>query len=310
MTYGERVLLRAGPKERAYCSAEAAGAPEECDRALTKVLSGYSYGRGAVAGGLGGEQGPGWVSPSAVGTLHVSVASAALPGGDIALASLDAAWSSRDVRRVRVTVLDAQGLFVCRDTLGRTLAPPLVGMLTRACAGDGVFALDAGLLAIQWDLASHRVIGEWARLGPAFELLGNGLSYAHALRSIELGLPFDLRSAHAGADRAENDLTLGAGLRASAFVRSPHWEARAWARHRAALVGGAGARRDNSVEGEVLMLHNFFVSDALVMQAGVSLRASWSQVRDHGFSSWASSERHTSLFAGLYLGWVHEAPAI
>ncbi|HKU42614.1 MAG TPA: hypothetical protein VJR89_30860, partial [Polyangiales bacterium] len=86
LVLGDRVLLREGPKDRAYCEAGGTGSPEECARVRTKVLSGYNYARGNVSGGfvfdtdgLGG-----------VGGLHVSPASADLPGGKLALATFDA----------------------------------------------------------------------------------------------------------------------------------------------------------------------------------------------------------------------------
>lgn len=301
MSYAGRELFREGPAERGYCSASRS--PEECERAMTKTLSGYSYGRGHAEGGLGTE-------PAATGALHMSTVSAALPGGHIELATVDAALSNGSVRRLRATLLDAQGLFFCRDTRSGELVAPFIGMLTRACAPDAVFAVDAGLLAVQWDLATDRVVSEWVRLGPALELLGNGLGYAHALRSIEVGVPFDVRSIHDGASPADSDTTFGAGLRISALLRTPRWEARASARHRTALAGGAGALHDNNVEGELLLLHNFFLSDALVMQAGVALRASYGQAPRHGFAIWASLDERASAFAGVHLGWVHEPPRI
>ena len=80
------------------------------------------------------------------------------------------------------------------------------------------------------------------------------------------------------------------------------------AHSRIALAGGEGLLSDPTVEGELLLLHNFFLTDALVIQAGLSLRASYSQEPERATVIWASASRHASTFAGVHLGWVHEAP--
>jgi len=307
MVYRERPLFRQGPAEPGYCDARGSGSPHECDRVLTKVLSAYSYGRGRLSGGLVLDPASG--APAGVAALRVNAVSAALPGGDAALASVDGALGDGQIRRVRVTLVDAEGLFVCRDAQSRAVLPPMFGMLTRACRPNASLAIDVGMLAVQWDVAHQRVLGEWLRLGPAVELLSNGFGYAHLLRSIEVGLPFDVRSFR-DRDATSTETSLGLGLRVSAFYRTPHWEARLTGRERLALLGERGMLSDHSVDGELLLLHNFFVSDAIVMQAGLAVRATWSQEPNQNFAIWADSERHGSAFAGLHLGWAHEAPDI
>ena len=302
MVVRDRELFREGPAERGYCNPDGGGAPDECDRVLTKVLSGYSYARGHLVGGL--------ATTTALTALQINVAETALPGGDAKLGSVDAVLGDPEARRLRVTLLDAQELFFCRDAQSGALVLPMLGMFTRKCMPDALLAIDLGVLAMQWDLPSHRVLGEWLRLGPSVELLSNGFGYAHLLRSIELGVPFDVRSVYDRELNAHAETSMGIGLRVSAFYRSPHWETRLTARHRTALLGGAGFLADNSVECELLLLHNFFLSDALVMQAGLALRASASQEPARTFAVWANAERHVSTFAGIHLGWAHEAPDI
>jgi hypothetical protein len=307
LVVGDRVLLRQGPSARGYCSAAGSGAEVECDRVLTKVLSGYTYGKGYLVGGLTGE------SPrtlAAAGVLHVETIGGALPGGDFALAAIDGVLGGSQLQRLRFTLLDAQSMFMCRDAQSGQLVPPVIGMLSRACLPTSMTAFDLGLLAMQWDVASDRLMAEWLHVGPAIELLQDGFGYAHLLRSIGIGLPFDVRSVQRlGASRV-GGTSLGFGARLSAFYRSPHWEARIQLRHRLALFGGAGALHDNLLDGELRLLHNFFLSDAIALQAGVSIRGSWSQRPEEAFLLWSAATRRWSAFAGLYLGWVHESPGI
>ena len=310
MVLGERELFREGPAERGYCDEAGSGSEVECDRVLTKVLAGYSYGRGSVSGGLTIDPSSGFAAASGVGSLRISLVSAALPGGALALATLDGALGDAHTRRLRATLVDAEGLFFCSDAQSGSLVLPVWGMFTRACEPNAVLAIDLGLLAMQWDTVSNRLLGEWVRFGPAVELLGNGFGYAHLWRSIELALPFDLRTLNQLERHRGAETSLGAGLRVSAFYRTPQWETRLSVRHRTALVGGAGALRDNSIEGELAMLHNFFFTDAVVLQAGLAVRACWSQHPERTFAVWASANRHATAFAGFHLGWVHEAPDI
>jgi hypothetical protein len=310
MVYRGRELFREGPADRGYCDDAGSGSSSECDRVLSKVLSGYSYGRGHVSGGLAIDPGSSLASAQGVGALHVSVIAAPMPGGDIELASLDAVVGNAQTRRVRATLMDAEALFFCRDAQNGALVAPMIGMFTRACRTNAWLAVDLGLVAMQWDLATHRMLGEWARLGPVVELLGNGFGYAHTLRSIQLGVPFDVQSAHDSDQRTETVTTLGVGLRVSALYRSPQWEARLSARHRMVLAGEVDPAQDHGVDGELLLLHNFFLTDAVVVQAGLSLRASWSDEPQRAFAVWAHADRHTNMFAGIHLGWIHEPPGI
>ncbi len=307
-----RTLFREGPPGRGYCTEERSDV--ECDRVLTKVLSGYNYGRGHVA--LGGAIDPSIEADSVrgrgrgVAALRVALASADLAGGQIELGAVDAVLGDRQTHRVRVTLVDAPSLFFCRDAESGRLVAPVIGMFTRACRPDAILALDVGALAAQWDLGTNRLIGEWLRFGPALELLGNGFAYAHLGRSIQVGIPFDVRSLHYGSRVAGVETSIGAGLRLAAMYRTPHWEARLVARHRTALAGGAGALRDHNAEGELKLLHNFFFTDAVVVQAGLSVRASYSSRPERTFAVWARSDHRYSGFVGMVVGWVHEPPGI
>jgi hypothetical protein len=309
MLLRERELFHEGPSERAYCTAAGSGTEVECDRVTAKVVSGYSYARGHVFGGLAVDPEAGFDSLASLAGLQVSAVSAALPGGEIALASLEGVLGNTGTRRLRLTLLDAQNLFFCRDAQSGALFAPVYGMFTRACRSDAIAALDASLLALQWDGATNRVLAEWLRLGPALELLGNGFGYAHLLRSFTLGVPFDVRTLHERT-LSTNGTSLGAGLRLSAFYRNADWETRIAVRQRMALLGGAGAFHDNTLEGELRVLHSFFLNDALIVQVGISLRGSLCQRPAASFVAWADARQRVSGFAGLYLGWMHEAPDI
>jgi hypothetical protein len=306
MSVGGRELFREGASERGYCSPGAAR--DECDRVKAKVLSGYGYFRGHVVGGAASNARPSGTSGAAA--LRVSVASAALPGGDIAAASLDGVVDGASTRRLRVTLLEAEGLFWCHDAHGGGFFAPFLGMVTRECLPHAVLAVDAGLVAMQWDASARAATAEWLRVGPAFEALGNGLSYAHLLRSVMIALPFDLRSHLYGELRGAQPTSLGAGLRAAAFYRTPHWETRLDLRHRSAVAGGAGLLHDNTLQAELRLLHNFFLTDAWIVQAGLSLRGSWAQRPQDSFVVWAANDQRWLGFAGLYLGWISESPNI
>lgn len=306
MVVRDRALFREGSADRGYCEDGSSGSPEECARVLTKVLSGYSYGRGNVSGGITADR----ARLSGVGALRIHLIAAALPGGEMSLATVDTVIGDAATRRLRVTLMDAEGLFVCHDAQSDSYVAPIVGMFTRACLPDARVAVEMGLLAMQWDISTDRLLGEWVRLGPAFELLANGFGYAHLSKSILISAPIDLRSLHYSAVQRDTDTSLGAGLKISAFYRSPQWELRGVVRQRMTLAGGAGLSNDHSVEGELRFLHNFFLSDSIVAQAGLSVRGSLSERPERTFAVWARADRQWSGFAGFHLGWVHEPPDI
>jgi hypothetical protein len=300
MMAGDRALFREGAEDLDYCSEPG----EECDMMKTKVLSGYGYLRGRMLGALtAGSADPEPVG--GLGALRVMAVSAALPGGDIALVELDALVASAR-SRLRAALVDSETVFFCRDARDGALAAPLGGLMSRPCLPNASAAVDLGLLDVQWDVGSDRLMAEWLRGGFAWELLGNGFAQAHLLRSIVLGLPVDLRSVHYADLSDASGSSFGAGLRLAALYRTPHWEWRLRVRHRTALIGGAGPVHDNTVEAETHALHNFFLTNAIVVQAGVTLAASYAQRPAQSFALWARPDQRGSGFVGLYLGWIGE----
>jgi hypothetical protein len=293
MVAGERELFRRGPSDRGYCGQ----ADAECDLVMTKVLSGFGYLRGRFLGGID------------AAALRVALASAALPGGEVALLAVEGLYGDDSRQRWRATLLDSRGLFICHARQGQ-LVGPLLGVITGACPPDAFTAVDVALLAAQWDVASGSWMAEWMRVGLSFELLGNGFGHAHLLRSLMVGVPLDLRSSSLVGAGRDVTTSAGAGVRVAALFRTPHWESRVDLRYRTALAGGDGPRKENDVEGEIRLAHNFFASDALVLQLGISLAASWAQQPGRSFAVFASAERRWTQFAGIYLGWIGEPAEI
>jgi hypothetical protein len=151
---------------------------------------------------------------------------------------------------------------------------------------------------------------EWLALGPSIELLANGLGYAHILRSVMLGVLFDVRSRDDGVAPTYNGPSLGAGVRASFRWRSPRWELRLSARQRTVLAAGAGVLHDNGVAAELHCLHNFLVTDAWLLQAGLTAAMSYYQRPTSSFELWSALDRHWGGQLGLYIGWLSAAPNI
>jgi hypothetical protein len=315
-----RIVLRQGEPEPEFCARPGA----ECDALLVKRLSGYGYLRGHGLGALLlSEAGFTQHGPrlAGFGALHLEAVSADLPGGQLRVATIDGALAGRSLQRLRVTLFEAENLFVCNDQQSGRPVAPFLGMMTRNCRTDAWLALDLRVLAMQWDPVTNRLWAEWVAGGLAVELLRNGHGYAHLLRSISLGVPFDLRSLHFGELAESTDAktgalgpggftSFGAGLRVSALYRSPSWETRLTARERSALVGGAGALHDHELEGELRLLRNVFVSDALVAQAGFAFDFGYAQRPLNAIGLFARPDSRWNGFAGLYLGWVDESPGI
>jgi hypothetical protein len=300
----DHVLLREGRQAPEYCRTHDA----ECDAVKTKLLSGYGYLRGRMLGGVVAAGPTGFDRAGGLASVGLSAVSAALPAGDMALGNLDAVLGSPNLRRLRVALFEGEGLFFCRDVQSGDRLAPLIGAFTRECSPDAIVAVDVAIVDLRWDIAQHSLTLEWLRAGPSFELLGNGLGHAHLLRSLMIGVPFDLRSTHAGA--SQPGASLGAGLRLAALYRTPGWESRLAVRYRTALLGGAGALHENSVQTELRLLHNFFLSDEVVVQIGISLRAAYAQPAADSFALWAPAVQRWATFAGLYLGWLSESPDI
>lgn len=301
MVLGDRVLFRRGPEP------DACRDPRDCDTAQTKILSGFGYLRGHVIGAASAEL----PRPRGAGlaALRLTAASAALPGGELAIARIDGVLASQGTHRLRSTLAEAEGLFVCRDARTGGIELPFVGMTTTHCQPDAVIAVDARVMTAQWE-RGRRLQIEWFALGPSFELLANGLGYAHLLRSLMLGVGIDLRSSYDLMQTADVATSLGAGLRASWSWRSPRWEVRVRARHRTTLVGGAGLMRDNTVAAELHWLHNFLWNDALLLQAGLTASVSYQQDLASGFELWSGLDRHWGGWLGFYLGWLSAPPDI
>jgi hypothetical protein len=182
-------------------------------------------------------------------------------------------------------------------------------MTSRQCRGDAVLGLDVRLMRVQWDRASGRLLSEWARVGPAFELLRNGLGQAHLTRSLVIGAPFDVQSRYTDT-RPGSGANLGGSLRLAALYRTPQYEARLRAEHRITLSGGRGPGREHNLAAELLLLHNFFATDALVMQLGVDVQLQWASQPWLAQGFYADRDGHLGLTAGLFMGWIGEAPGI
>jgi hypothetical protein len=302
MVLGGRALFRSGPAERGYCQTPS----DECDAVMAKFLSGYGFLRGALRGGLAATWPHDYTRIAAYGSLHLDVASAALPGGDMAVGSVDGVLARDQMLRLRVTLADVENLFFCDDAQGGGKVLPFVGMVSRQCRPDAVLGLDLRILRLQWDTQGN--LTEWLSAGPAFELLCNGLGQAHVLRSLVLAVPLDVQSRLSGS--VPHGTSLGLGLRASVLYRSPQWESRLRVRHRTALLSRAGLAREHSIETELRLVRNWFAHDALLMQTGLSLGLDWASQDWASQSLWTSRGARFGFQASLYLGWVSEAPAI
>jgi hypothetical protein len=302
MVLGKRELFRVGPETRQYCQVDS----EECDSVMAKYLSSYGWLRGALRGGMvlsSPDQSP---ELAGFGALHLDAASAGLPGGDMAVGSVDVVVARREILRLRLTVVDLESVFACSDAQSGKLAWPFLGMVTKQCRGDAVLGVDVRLLRLQWDFAGN--LTEWLSLGPSVELLGNGLSTAHVLRSLVVALPIDVQSRLSGS--APQGTTLGAGLRVSALYRTPHWESRLRVRHRTALAAPIGFAREHSIDAELRLLRNWFAHDSVVLQTGLSFGVDWASHSWAGQSLFSARDARLGFQAGLYVGWVNEAPAI
>lgn len=304
MMLGERELLREGEPTPDHCATPG----PVCDRVKTKLLSGYGYLSGHAVAAIALDPSEGIDARSGLGALRINAASAALPGGDVALLALDAVLAHAIPLRLRLSLVDMEGQFICRDAQQGTLVAPFIGIATRLCRPDGVVAADARLLTVQWDVTRSRVLTEWLRWGVSFEALANGLGYAHLLRSVMGGLFVDLRSVHYGELDAAGGTSFGGGVRLTALYRSPDWEARLATRYRMSLLAQEGALDGLSVELELKLLHNVLLTDSAVTQLGLVMSSSYAERPAGQLILLANTDRHWSGFAGLYLGWMNESP--
>jgi hypothetical protein len=302
MTLGKRELLRVGPATREYCKIDS----EECDTVMAKYLSSFGWLRGALRGGLVLSSPDTAPELAGFGGLHIDAASAPLPGGDLAAGSVDLVVARRQLLRLRLTLLDLESVFACTDAQSGKTVLPFLGMVTKNCRGDAVVGLDLRILRLQWDAAGN--VTEWLSAGPSFELLGNGLSQAHVLRSLVVAVPLDVQSRLTGS--APQGSSFGAGVRVSALYRTPDWESRLRVRHRTALASPSGFAREHSIDAELRVLHNWFAHDSVVLQTGLSLGFDWASQVWAGQGLWSARDARMGFQAGLYVGWVNEAPAI
>jgi len=302
MVVGKRELFRVGPETRQYCAVDS----EECDSVMAKYLSSYGFLRGALRGGMVLSSPDSSPELAGFGALHLDGASAPMPGGDMAAGSVDVVVARREILRLRVTLLDLESLFACTDAQSGKLTLPFIGMVSKKCRGDAVLGVDIRLLRLQWDVTGN--VSEWLSAGPSVELLGNGLSTAHVLRSLVVALPIDVQSRLSGS--APQGTSLGAGLRVSALYRTPQWESRLRVRHRTALAAPVGFAREHSIDAELRVLHNWFAHDSVVLQTGLSFGVDWASYPWAGQSLFSARDARVGFQAGLYVGWVNEAPAI
>jgi hypothetical protein len=278
---------------------------------MSKVLSGYGFLRGALRGAASFEPlRHDAAHVAGFGALHLDAVSAALPGGDMAVASFDGVLGGANMGRLRLSLVELENLFVCHDVQHGSWALPFIGMTSRHCREDAVLGVDLRLLRFQWDAWDQHMLAEWLRLGPAFELLQNGLGQAHLLRSVVLAALFDVQTRYAPLQTHSSGTGLGAGLRLSAFYRTPQWESRLRVAQRTALTGPSGFGHDQRLEAELRLLRNWFATDGIVMQAGLSLGVNWASQPQFADALFGVHTSRMNLAAGLYLGWVSEAPGI
>jgi hypothetical protein len=302
MVMGDRELFRSGPPNRKYCEIDS----EECDTVLTKFLSSYGYLRGSLRGGLALTSPNDDARLSGFGALHLDAANAPMPGGDLAAGTVDLVLARQKLLRLRLTLIDFEDVLFCSDVQSQDIVLPFLGMVSKHCREDAVLGVDLRILRVQWDAAGFMT--EWLSAGPSFELLRNGHSQAHTRRSVVLAVPLDLQSRMSGS--APHDTSLGLGLRASLLYRTPQWETRLRVRHRTALNSSEGFARVHSIDAELRLLLNWFAHDSVVLQTGVALGFDWASQVWAGQSLWSARDAHLGFQAGLYVGWVNEAPAI
>ena len=70
------------------------------------------------------------------------------------------------------------------------------------------------------------------------------------------------------------------------------------------------AQRVAAVDAELRLLLNWFAHDSVVLQTGVALGFDWASQPWAGQSLWSARDARVGFQAGLYVGWVNEAPAI
>jgi len=309
---GDRTLQRQGDESRNYCAED----DIECQHALLRVLSAYGYLPGSLAAGARlHEDAAGATSIQPGLELRLSTLGAATPSGEMKVATVELGGGLAPAAlRLRGSAVDGRALFFCHDSQQGGVHAPVFGIMTRACSPGAVVALELGVVEAEWDPLESRAAVEWLRTGLGFELFGNGHAHSRLLRSLILAPLFDLRSLRYGdaapAGGPGGRFGVGAGARLGWLLRTPRWEAGLDARYRMDVLQLDARTPDHQLALELRLLHNFFLSDAIVAQVGLRLSYHHAQQPLDAFGMQASTTTRDSGFLGLVLGWKHEPPAI
>lgn len=312
LVLGDRTLQRQGEAARNYCAED----DIECRHALLRVLSGYGYFPGSLAAGARLNQDAAGATKIQPGLeLRLSTLGAATPSGEIKLGTVElGGWLAPSDVRVRGTALDGRALFFCHDSQRGGVHAPVFGIMTRACSPGAVVGLELGLVEAEWDPLRSRAAVEWLRTGLGFELFANGHAHSRLSRSLILAPLVDLRSLSYGdavpAGGPGGRFGVGTGARVGWLVRTPRWEGALDARYRMDVLQLDAATPDHQLALELRLVHNFFLTDAIVAQVGLRLSYHHAQQPLDAFGMQASATARDSGFLGLVLGWKHEPPAI
>lgn len=161
--------------------------------------------------------------------------------------------------RLRVSLIDADVLFFCKDEEGKTRWP-LEGLL-HACEPTGYLGLGAGILEGQWDTNSGRSATRWAEINVVLNFLknGNGMEYLRKRLSAYAGASLDTTRpgrlpVPAGVGK-DTDLRLNFGVMGMLRSENNRLEIRGYAGYRPNVTDFSDAGYEAKVE---LMYHLLF----------------------------------------------------
>jgi hypothetical protein len=265
----------------------------DCSRRLGRVLNGVHIGAFEIEGGVRTGSGP------LEGAIRFGLegVSADTRLGDLKLLAFDATWIPGSGYRIRLTTVQSDALFFCRDEEG-TLHAPIVALLA-ACKPEAIWAVSGNLLTLQSDQERdrERLAMRWLELNAVLGLLQNGgsVEYLRQRLNLYLGASFD------SVFQGENSWT---GVRGnfgiSGMIRSRNnaWE----------LQGMAGVRpnltdwSDIGIETRLSLVRNILVGRNVLLTPGLTFNYTHWTRPDRSIGSYSSIQEQDSLFVGLVFG--------
>lgn len=283
----------------------------DCRRRLARILGGVQIVPIEVTGGFRIDEG----GPSGAVRFGLNVGAVDVPVGDLRVLPFEAIYiPEAGGFRIRVSLVDSQVLFFCKDennpdsgvSLG--LFKALMGTPPN-CRPDGIVGVGGSVANINWDTATKRVAARWAEINLVLNMFanGNGSDYLRKHLNAFIGASVDtvwLGNTPNTSGGVDTMARLNVGIQGMVRSDDNHWELRGAVAYRPNVI----AWDDYAIEVKAQVMYHFLFNQSLMGTVGLDAEYQRWSVPSHSIGSFASDRERDSFFIGLMFGITWRGP--